>query len=189
VDDVTYYTDAEGKTRCCCCAGNEAGHEAVCPHFKGATPEPRDEAPRWRLYVELRETWLVRPDGLTVARLNSSLSDEEADALVDTLNAGEAVREVFLGTCDWGDCDRLAVTTRSENEDAPHALPVCIQHSEEYVLVEREHAALVSMVEKAASTLRQFAEAGDEDDPVDAGIRQDAKRTLKAMREIGGFDV
>ena len=43
MDDVTYYTDAEGKTRCCCCAGDEAGHDTDCPHFKGAAPEPREE--------------------------------------------------------------------------------------------------------------------------------------------------
>ena len=58
----------------------------------------------------------------------------------------------------------------------------------ELLALRAEHATLMSMVEKAASTLRDFAEEGDDDDPVDAGIRQKAKRTLKAMREIGGFD-
>lgn len=106
----------------------------------------------------------------------------------DRVRCLETIADLELGTCDWGDCDRLAVDTRYHDQEAPNPLPVCVQHSEPYALLEAEHATLMSMVEKAASTLRDFAEDGDDDDPVDAGIRQQAKRTLKAMREIGGLN-
>lgn len=55
-------------------------------------------------------------------------------------------------------------------------------------MVEAEHAMLTSMVEKAASTLRELADLeGDELDIDPDVIRGMARRTLKAMREIGGF--
>lgn len=57
-------------------------------------------------------------------------------------------------------------------------------------MVEAELATLASMVEKAASTLRELADLeGDDGVGLDPdAIRSMARRTLKAMREIGGFD-
>lgn len=115
------------------------------------------------------------------ARRMVSLKPEEADALLSL------VGDLFLGTCDWGDCERLAVDTRAEHEDAER-VPVCIQHSEPYALLEAEHAALMSMVEKAASTLRRIAECETDEELAALGPITEAERTLKAMREIGGFD-
>lgn len=54
-------------------------------------------------------------------------------------------------------------------------------------LVEAEHSMLMSMVEKAASTLRDLADMDDEGSPRLMVIAAEAKRTLKAMREIGGM--
>lgn len=115
------------------------------------------------------------------ARRMVSLKPEEADALLSL------VGDLFLGTCDWGDCERLAVDTRAEHEDAER-VPVCIQHSEPYALLEAEHAALMSMVEKATSLLRDWAELDDDEIPSAADLRGTAKYTLKAMREIGGIE-
>lgn len=115
------------------------------------------------------------------ARRMVSLKPEEADALLSL------VGDLFLGTCDWGDCERLAVDTRAEHEDAER-VPVCIQHSEPYALLEAEHAALMSMVEKATSLLRDWAELDDDEIPSAAELRGTAKYTLKAMREIGGIE-
>lgn len=85
------------------------------------------------------------------ARAMVSLRPAEADALLSYID------DLALGTCDWGDCDRLAVDTRAEHEDAER-VPVCIQHSEPYAMLEAEHATLSSMVEKAASVLRRIVE-------------------------------
>mgnify|MGYP003424373837 FL=1 len=71
--------------------------------------------------------------------------------------------------------------------DWPCNVEVALRRAE---MVEAEHATLMSMVEKAASTLREFADFDADDNlkhPV-AVVRARAKRTLKAMREIGGFD-
>lgn len=114
------------------------------------------------------------------ARRMVSLRPDEAESLLSLID------DFFLGTCDWGDCDRLAVDTRFDHDKGP--LPVCVQHSLPYALLEAEHAKLMSMVEKAASTLRELADMDDEGSPRLMVCAGEAKRTLKAMREIGGIE-
>lgn len=53
----------------------------------------------------------------------------------------------------------------------------------------RERGQLVGLAEQAAATLRELADLeGDEMDIDPNVIRSMARRTLKAMREVGGFD-
>lgn len=63
--------------------------------------------------------------------------------------------------------------------------------AEAYERVEREHAALSSMVEKAVATLHKFKDFDPGDDLAHpaAVVRAQARLALKAMSEIGGYDV
>ena len=96
---------------------------------------------------------------------------------------------VGLGECDREGCERLAIDTRREVSGGP-VLQVCGKHTVVYESLEAEHAMLMSMVEKAANTLRQLADFDPDDKLAHPGavVQAIAKRALTAMREIGGLD-
>lgn len=108
------------------------------------------------------------------ARRMVSLRPDEAESLLSLID------DFFLGTCDWGDCDRLAVDTRFDHDKG--SLPVCVQHSLPYALWEAEDAKLMSMVEKAASTLRDGIVHHDHVLETISGRSSDGRHTRRRPR-------